>query len=339
MSLSLFGTLRDGTEIHRAVLSDGPLTVSVISWAAAIQDLRLAGAAGGKPLVLGFETAQPYADCSPFFGAIVGRFANRIANGRFELDGRVYQLSLNEGGHTHLHGGIGGFSERNWSFVDVGPRHAELELISEDGDQGYPGRVTARCRYELDGARLVITLTGRTDAPTVIGLAAHSYFNLEGGGDARGHRLHVPEGAAYTPVDDRLIPTGEIAPTAGTPYDFRQDRAVLSGPAEAYCGYDFNLVLRETATPEPRLVAQVKAPVSGVGLEIWSTEPGLQVYDGGSLNVPEPGLGGARYAIHTGLALEPQRFPDSPNQPGFTNAVLRPGELYRQVTEYRFTAP
>ncbi len=336
MTAEVFGTLRDGTVVRRAHIAGGGLRLSVLSWGAAIQDLRLDGAAGGRPLVLGFDNAQDYQDHSPFFGAIVGRFANRIADGRFTLDGRTYQLSLNEAGRTHLHGGVGGFSERNWDLVEAGPSHVALRLVSEDGDQGYPGRVEAHCLYEIVDGALRITLTATTDAPTVFSMAAHSYFNLSGGGQILDHRLEVPADR-YTPVDDRQIPTGELPPVEGTPYDFRRERPVREGSAEAYVGYDLNLVIRDTPVAEPRFICRFTAPDTGVSLEMLSTEPGLQIFDGATLNIGPAGLEGARYGAYAGFALEPQLFPDAPNHPNFTDATLRPGQTYRQVTEYRFS--
>lgn len=335
MTVTPFGVLDDGTPISQARIRSEDLTVSVISLGAAIQDLRLAGAAGGRPLVLGYDRAQDYLDHCFYFGAIVGRFANRIAGGRFTLDGRAHQLALDAGGRTHLHGGPAGFHARNWAMTEVRDDLVELRLISEDGDQGYPGRLEAVCRYQVEGRRLIISLTARADAPTLVNLAPHSYFNLEGGGAVLDHQLRIAADG-FTPVGPDMIPTGEILPVEGSINDFRQTRPVRSGPGEAHAGYDLNLVLARQPSPEPRFAARLSAPVSGVALELWTTEPGLQLYDAGSLIDAPPGLDGAAYPRHGSLCLEPQRFPDSPNHPGFTDAVLRPGGVYRHQTEYRF---
>ena len=335
MTTTLFGTLRDGTDILQARIGYGDLSVSVISLGAAIQDLRLAGAAGGAPLVLGYQTPQDYLDRCFYFGAIVGRFANRIAGGRFVLDGETYQLSCNEGGVTHLHGGADGFFARNWTIVEAGRDFVQLSLTSPDGDQGYPGQVEVSCRYQINGRTLSILLTAHTDAPTVVSLAPHSYFNLEGGGDVLGHRLQIAADR-YTPLDAANIPTGEIASVAATRFDFRSPRPLAAEPADRHAGYDLNLVLADAPSAEPRVAARISAPHSGLSMEVWTTEPGLQLYDSGFLIDPAPGLDGAAYPRFGGLCLEPQRFPDSPNHPGFTDAVLRSGRVYRQLTEYRF---
>jgi len=335
MGSGRFGVLRDGTVVDQVRLTGGDLSVSVISLGAAVQDLRLAGALGGRSLVLGYQQPQDYLDYCHCFGAVVGRVANRIAGGRFPLDGRTVQLSVNEFGRNHLHGGVVGFHARNWTFTEIGIAFVELTLTAEAGEEGYPGKLEVRCRYEIEGRTLRVSLTATTDAPTVINLAPHSYFNLEGGGDVLGHQLRIAA-QAYTPLGPHNIPTGEIASLEGGRFDFRQARAIGWGPAETHPGNDVNLVLDPPSGAAPRFAARLSAPVSGLAVELWTTQPGLQIYDAGFLIDPAPGVDDAAYPRFGGLALEAQNFPDAPNHANFPSATLRPGEVYRSVTEYRF---
>ena len=330
----VFGTLADGTVVERVRLMRSDFEVSVLSYGAAIQSITVPMATEARRVTLGFDTLEDYARYSPHMGAIAGRFANRIRGGRFSLDGVPYQLTCNEHGRNHLHGGKIGFGRRAWSVDDVQDHSVRLRLVSLAGDEGYPGRVDVSCTYRLAGPlQLSIELTATTDAPTIINLAGHSYFNLAGGGDARDHVVEI-FADRYLPVDAEQIPTGDILAVEGTAYDFRTPRRVRSTPPTRY---DHTFVAAMTETPEPRRMARLTAPDDSIALDVWSTEPGVQFYDGGNIAVPVPGAGGQNYAPFSGLCLEPQRFPDSPNHPGFTNVVLRPGERYRQVTEYRFT--
>lgn len=332
MSVSQFGQLADGTPVERVAIARGELSAAIMTIGAAITDLRV----GGRNVVLGFDDLASYLAHSPYFGVIAGRHANRIAGGRFRLDGEEVQLDRNERGRNHLHGGANGFSRRLWALRETGPAHVVMALVSEDGEAGYPGRVEATARYELPkaGDRLRIVLEVVTDRPTLVNLATHSYFNLDGSDDIGGHLLRI-EADAYLPVDDEAIPTGEVRPVAGTPFDFRRLRRI---DAEGVCvSYDHNFCLSTVPMGEPRPVARVVGQGSGLVMDVLTTEPGLQVYDGGKLAVPCPGLDGRRYGPRAGLCLEPQRWPDSPNHRHFAGAVLRPGELYRQVTEYRFS--
>lgn len=332
MTVQLFGKLDDGTDIHEVVLEAEGLRLALISYGASIRDLAMIAAAAPRPLVLGLDSVEDYMRHSSHMGAIAGRYANRIAHGRFELDGRTVQLSLNQAGRHHLHGGgPNGFGKRPWVLVEANDRSARFAVASPDGDEGYPGRCDAACLYELAGPGLVrITLTATADAPTVVNLATHSYFNLDGGPDILDHRLEIPAGA-YTPVDADLIPTGEIAPVAGTPFDFRQSRPVRHESQT----YDHNWVVHRDRATAPRLLARLTGPRTGTTLEVHSTEPGIQFYDASKMNLPVTGTYGRRFGPHAGLCLEPQLFPDTPNNPQFGSAVLRPGETYRQVTEYR----
>ncbi|MGE8942579.1 aldose epimerase family protein [Leptospira interrogans] len=330
----VFGRLADGTAVERVHLKACGVGLSVLSYGGAIQELAVETSSGPRSVTLGLRTLEDYVQYSPHMGAIAGRYANRIRDGQFSLDGVSYQLTRNEKGRNHLHGGKLGFGRRAWAVEELTGDSVRLTLVSQAGDEGYPGRVEATCTYRISGPlQLSIELTATTDAPTIINLAGHSYFNLSGGGDARDHRLEILADH-YLPVDEVQIPTGEIRAVAGTAFDFRTERRVR---ADVPTRYDHTFVSSMAAIAEPRKMARLTAPDSSLALEVWSTEPGVQFYDGGNVSVPVPGRDGQSYGPFSGLCLEPQRFPDSPNHPGFTNVVLRPGETYRQVTEYRFS--
>jgi aldose 1-epimerase len=321
----------DGTDVHCIDLSGSNLEVSILTWGATIRRLRVHGPRGPHDVVLGFETCEEYLKHRLYMGCVVGRFANRIAAGRFSLDGAAYQVSRNENGVNHLHGGFDGFSRKVWSIDAVTQSSVRLSLASRDGEEGYPGTVTARCRYSIeDGRTLRIALSAVTDAPTIVNLATHSYFNLDGEGGILRHRLQIPAGT-YLPADSAGIPTGKFNSVGGTPFDFRTMRD-LRPPDTPVQRYDNTYVL---APSEGRIRQAARLESLGVALEVWSSEPGIQFFDGGTMR-SMPGRGGAMYGPYSGLCLEPQRFPDSPNQPGFTDCTLRPGETYRQTTEYRF---
>lgn len=331
MAIVACGKLGDQA-VHRIDLRGDNLEVSILTWGATIQDIVLHGPEGVHHPVLGFDTCEEYLRHRLYMGCVVGRVANRIAGGRFELGGRTYQLECNNGPH-HLHGGAEGFSRKVWSIEAADESSVVLTLLSPDGDQGYPGAVTARCRYSIeDGRCLRISLTATTDAPTVVNLATHSYFNLDGGaGDILDHRLQMPA-ANYLPVDAALIPTGQILPVDGTPFDFRRMRPI--NPARQPVVYDHTYVLAD-GHGALRQAARLESPKSNLSLEVWTTEPGIQFFDGGSLRLMS-GRGGLTYGPHSGLCLEPQQFPDSPNHGGFTDIRLDPSQIYRQTVDYRF---
>lgn len=325
---------RDPDPIREMRISHGTMAASVLTFGAAIHDLIVPLRRGTRRVVLGFDDPESYRGNPANLGVVVGRCANRIADGRFVLDGREYRLPRNEKGRTHLHGGSPGFGHRSWRLIESGTAHVLLALDSRDGDQGYPGEVEATCRYSLEApATLRVELRARTTAPSPVNLAQHSYFTLVETGDIRAHVLTL-DADHYTPTDDRLIPTGAIAPVAGTPYDFRAARAIGASGHR----YDINMVLRGAAGVLRR-AARVEAPARDLMMELWTTEPGLQLYDSANLAPGARGIGGQRHFPHAGLCLEPQRFPDSVNHPNFPPVVLRPGEEYRQVTEYRFSVP
>lgn len=297
-------------------------------------------------VTLGYRDFAGYLGDTSYFGSLVGRYANRIAKGRFTLDGKTFTLALNNGPNS-LHGGPTGFQTRVWApKVVSGPDGDALELtyVSKHGEEGYPGTLTAKVFYSLraDGG-LAIDYSATTDAPTIVNLTNHAYFNLagEGEGTVLGHEMQI-EADAFTPVDDTLIPTGEQRPVEGTPFDFRKPVAIgaridVADPQlKAGGGYDHNYVLRGKMG-ELRLAARVVEPKSGRVLEVLTTEPGLQFYSGNFLDGKVVGKSGKPYVRRGGFCLEAQHFPDSPNRPEWPSVVLRPGQTYRQTTVYRFT--
>ncbi|AWN45140.1 galactose-1-epimerase [Methylobacterium terrae] len=321
------GTMPDGSPILEARLEGEGLAVAILSLGAVIRRLDV----DGRPMVLGRDDPHDYVAKTPQCGAIVGRFANRIAGGRFTLDGTPYALPRNEAGRNHLHGGAEGFSRRNWTFAEVGGRSVTLAYHAEDGEEGYPGALDATCTYAITGpGTLRITLTARTDAPTLVNLTNHTYFNLllpPGGFPAPAiddHVIAIPA-EAYLPVDEGQIPTGEIAPVAGTRFDLRRPTRIGTQ------AFDHAFVLGRETLAEPRPVGRVTAAGSDVALTVLATAPAVQFYDG--THLAKAGLG---YAARSALCLEPEAFPDAPNHPGFPSAVLHPGETYRQVIAYRF---
>jgi aldose 1-epimerase len=276
----------------------------------------------------------------------VGRYANRIAGGQFKLDGQAYQLALNDKTNT-LHGGGKGFDKRNWKVVSVtsGPvARAVLSYVSPDGEEGYPGRLSVKVTYSLDEAgNLTIAFEAETDKPTVVNMTNHAIFNMAGEGSATGamgHRLTIPA-SAYTPVDSSLIPTGELRKVAGTVFDFRRAKRIVDGLRSGTDqqirfgrGYDHNFALDKGVTATPQLAARLVDPTSGRMLEVLSTEPGVQVYTGNFLDGTLAGKGGHLYRMGDGIALEPQKFPDAPNQPAFVSARVDPGKPYRHTMIY-----
>jgi aldose 1-epimerase len=321
---------------------DGALAATAMGLGATIRDLKLRRPDGTlQRVVLGLARAEDYPAHSPHMGAIAGRFANRIAGGRFMLDGVSYQLPLNENGRTALHGGgVSGLGKSPWVMLHRDAASVVFAHHAVDGHSGYPGALTVTCRITLaPPATLRLDLWAVTDAPTVINLCHHGYFNLDGSADVLGHKLMV-RANLYAPVDADHVPNGTLAPVAGTPLDFRRLRA-LAAPDRL--PLDNTYLLRRERTDvaqEPGFTlahaATLVAPRTALAMECWTTEPALQVYDGHKLAVAVPGLDGATYGACAGIALEPQHVPDSPNLPHFPSTVLRPGEVYRQVTEYRF---
>ena len=331
-----FGRLPGGDTVRRIAISGGGLSASVLTYGAVIQDLRLDGHA--PPLVLGYERLEHYLATVNYFGAVAGRHANRIRDGRFSIDGETYRIDPDKPEAHGLHGGSGGYAHRNWSVADAGSDFVTLSLHDPDGTMGFPGTVEARCTYRLQApGTLSVLFEATTDRPTLCNLAQHSYFNLDDGGTSEvlDHRLRIAADA-YLPVDAGLIPTGEIASVEGTPFDFRANRPIRHNGADGQLRYDHNFCLaaaRETLRP----VAWLAGARSGVAMEVATTEPGLQFYAGHYTTPVSPGLGGRRYDAFSAVCMEAQTWPDSPNHPAFPQAVLRPGETYRQETEFRFS--
>lgn len=324
----MFGEMPDGREITRHQIACGGLNVWILNYGAVLQDLRLTG--HPAPLVLGFEEFSPYLSDSPYFGAMVGRCANRIGKGQFMLGGQAYQIDTNVGAH-HLHGGALGIGKRIWTVDSVAPDSITLRLELADGDMGYPGNMVLRTRYScLPGDILDIEITAKTDAATLCNIAHHSYWNLDGQDTTADHVMQL-DAARMTETDQDFIATGVLKDVAGTRYDFRTER-----PLADQNFIDDNLCLSDVRQPLRR-VGQLRSTRSDLTMEIRTTEPGLQVYDGYKIDIATPGLDGRLYGPNAGVALEPQVWPDAINNKGFPSAVLRPGETYHQQTQFAFT--
>lgn len=345
-----FATLPDGRVVEAITLTDGRLTVRIITWGAGIQSMLVPDRSGKlADVALGYPDLAGYLAKSEYFGVIVGRVANRIAGGKFTLDGKAYQVPVNNGPNS-LHGGTTGFDKRVWTVRDVrqgATPSVTLTLVSPDGDQGYPGTVTATATYTLSApGTLAIAYTATTDRPTVVNLSNHAYWNLAGEGSpggAMGHLLTIPA-EHYLPTDATAIPTGEIRPVAGTVFDFRKPTAVGSRVRDASDeqivfgkGYDHNWVIDRTVASAPRLVARVEEPVSGRVLEVLSNQPGIQFYSGNFLDAVIVGKAGRLYRQGDAIVLEPQMFPDTPNRPAFGSVRLEPGQTYRNDIVFRFS--
>ncbi|MGP4094755.1 aldose epimerase family protein [Nonomuraea sp. KM90] len=308
----IFGTLPSGQQVERVELSSGRLRAEVLTYGAVVRTLEVSGV----NVVLGLDTIEDYLTRSRYFGAVVGRYGNRIANARFTLDGTEYRLPANNGPNS-LHGGTEGFDSKVWTIAARTDSSVTLTLTSPDGDQGYPGTLTASVTYTLEDDALRIDYAAETDAPTVVNLTNHSYFNLKGGGDVLDHVVRM-ESEHYLPVDEDKIPTGELAPVKGTPFDFTEPHAV----GERYDGgYDHCFVLD----------GAVRVTAGGLTMEVTTTEPGVQFYAGSMLDGTA-----TPYGPFAGLCLETQHYPDAPNQPQFPSTVLRPGERRTSTTTYRF---
>lgn len=322
-------------DVH-ALGSPDELRLEVLDYGATVHRLLVPTSGGPRNVVLGHASVAEYAASTAYFGATVGRYTNRIADGRFVLDGTEYTLQRNENSNT-LHGGPEGFDSRVWTVASRTQTALTLTLHSPDGDQGFPGALDASVTYTVSGAEVRIDLEARTDRPTVVSLTNHSYFNLagEGSGSVDDHLLQV-NADHYTPTNQALIPTGELAPVDGTPLDLRQptrigDAVRCDHPAlRAARGIDHNFAVRGTGLRE---VARVRA--AGLRLEVASDAPGVQVYTGNFLDGTAAGTTGSLYRQGDGLALEPQAFPDSPNQPSFGSVTLRPEETYRRTIVWR----
>ncbi|MEE9314794.1 MAG: aldose epimerase family protein [Rhizobiaceae bacterium] len=328
----IFGATKDGQSVYRVQLTGGGLSASIITWGAALQDLRLDG--HKAPLVLGFDNFDDYPAHSPYFGAIPGRVANRIGNAKFKIDGKNYKVDANINGKHTLHGGTKGIGKRNWQIADLGTSHVDLTLTDPDGTMGFPGTCEMTCSYVLkDDGILHISLTTRSDAPTIANLTHHSYFNLDGGSDNRDHTVQI-FADNITEVDSDYIPTGKLIPVEGTAHDFRTPKRIGQDLTDDTI-YDHNFCL---ANERRNLqdVAMAHSDKSGITMNIATTEPGLQFYAGHKVSTPA-GLMGEPYKTYSGFCFEAQNWPDAINQKDFPNAILRPDEELRQITEYRFS--
>jgi aldose 1-epimerase len=342
-----FGRTDAGEAFLFTLSREGSPTVAITNQGGFIVSIVAKDRAGkAADVTLGYKGFDGYVKGKDFLGCLVGRYANRIAKGEFTLDGKKHTLAKNNGPNA-LHGGPTGFHSRLWTPKVVGgPEGEALELtyVSKDGEEGYPGTLTARVVYSLraDGG-LVIDYSATTDAPTIVNLTNHAYFNLSGEGEGTilGHEMQI-EADTYTPVDPTLIPTGEMARVEGTPFDFRKATPIGARIESADeqlkrgGGYDHNYVLRGKAG-ELRLVARVVEPGSGRALEVFTTEPGIQFYSGNFLDGSITGKSGKPYVRRGGFCLEAQHYPDSPNRPEWPSVVLRPGQTYSHTTVYRVT--
>jgi aldose 1-epimerase len=342
-----YGVTSDGAAIEEYTLSNGRgLEVSIITFGGIVTALRVPDRAGALAnVVLGFSGLADYEVQKNYFGALIGRVGNRIALGKFTLDAREYSIPQNDGTNS-LHGGLKGFDKRVWAAETVpGTDEAGLKLtyLSPDGEEGYPGNLSVTVVYTVTaGNALRIAYSATTDAPTPVNLTNHSYFNLagNGSGDVYNHLLTV-NADGYTPVDASLIPTGGIAPVAGTPMDFRSAKRIgaelRSGDVQMVLGhgYDHNFVLNQRGADVP--AARLSDPASGRVLEVFTTEPAMQFYTGNFLDGTLVGSYGGTYRQGDGLCLETQHYPDSPNHANFPNSILRPGETYTTTTSYRFS--
>jgi aldose 1-epimerase len=345
ISQAPFGKTPDGTPVDIYTLRQaGGIEARICTYGGVLVSLKTPDRGGHlSDVVLGFDRLDGYLAVNPYFGALVGRYGNRIANGSFMLEGVIYALATNNGPNA-LHGGVKGFDKAVWQATRAGTASApalELNYLSKDGEEGYPGNLRVKAVYSLTADHgLSLDLTATTDKITVVNLTQHTYFNLAGKGNILGHRVQI-NADRFTPVNSALIPTGELRSVEGTPFDFRKP-AAIGGRIEQDeeqlkfgHGYDHNFVLNH---PAGRLdvVARVSEPVSGRVLEVLTTEPGVQFYTGNHLDGTIKGKGGQAYQKRSGFCLEAQHFPDSPNHPEFPTVTLKPGAVYRNTIVFRF---
>lgn len=354
-SRASFGTLADGRAVEVVTLTNGQgTTARILSYGAVLQSLSTPDRTGkADEITLGYADMKGYLTAPNYFGATVGRYANRIKGGTFSIDGKAYRLTANNGANA-LHGGVRGYDKRLWTVerVTSGPSAAVvLKYVSADGEEGYPGELTVTATYALNEQNeLRVDYSATTTKPTIVNITNHSFFNLAGEASRAtiyDHYLTIPA-ETTTPVDRSLIPTGAFRPVAGTPFDFRKparigarirdgrDDQIVFGQ-----GYDENFVIDRALSPAPRLMARLEDPASGRIMDVLSNQPGVQVYTGNFLDGTAIGRSGLAYRQGDGIALEPQLFPDTPNQPAFGSARLDPGQTYHNIIIYRFstTAP
>jgi aldose 1-epimerase len=335
--MDIFGEMPNCDPVGAVEIAGGGLKATILSYGSLLYDLRLKG--HDAPLVLAYADFADYLEHSPYLGANAGRSINRIRDGLLTIDGVTHQLEQNFLGKHNLHGGSNGIGTRNWRFAAVSKDEAVLEIRCPDGNMGFPGNLDVRATYRLSGKGVLsVELEAVTDKPTICNLAHHSYFNLEDGGRTSilDHFLQI-NAEAYTPVDEALIPDGCVLPVAGTDFDFRKLRPVRRERGGIQVIYDCNYCLTSARSNAMRLAATAKAPGSGVTMECFTGEPGIQFYAGNTMARPALSPGGYAYQAYSGFCLETQVWPNSPSLPYFPQTILRPGDLSRQVTEYRFS--
>ena len=341
-----FGKTEDGAPVKIFTLRNARgVEAKISNYGGIVTSLKVPDRSGKmSDVVLGYDTLAEYLKRNPHFGCLVGRYGNRIAKGKFTLNGKTYQLATNNGPNA-LHGGIKGFDKRVWQAKPVesklGPA-LELHYVSKDGEEGYPGNLTVTAVYTLtDDNALRLDYTATTDKDTIVNLTHHSYFNLAGKGDILGHEVMIASDE-FTSVDETLIPTGELRSVKGTPFDFNTPTTIGARINDADeqlkfgKGYDHNWVIKKP-TGQLGLMARVTEPTTGRVLEVLSTEPGLQFYTGNFLDGTIKGKGGWVYKSRSGFCMEPQHYPDSPNKPNFPSVVLKPGDIYKNTIIYRFS--
>lgn len=337
-----FGAAKNGEEVRELTLDNGVLAAKVLTFGGVLRSLTVPGRNGRTDVVLGYDTVAEYETQEGYLGALVGRFANRIAKGRFTLNGREYTLAVNDG-PNHLHGGNVGYSHRVWEVAELSGERAVLTLDSPDGEEGYPGHLQVKVIYALEGDALSIRYEAVSDQDTPCNLTNHSYFNLagQGSGDVLDQELTL-FCSAYTPTDDTSIPLGAVEPVEGTPMDLRRPTPIGARIEEDFQqlkwgrGYDHNFVI-DGQPGSMRPAARAYSAATGVAMEVETDSPGLQFYTANFVEDGRKGKGGAAYGFRHGFCLETQHYPDAPNQPGFPSAILRAGAEYRQTTSFRFS--
>jgi aldose 1-epimerase len=333
--MQVIGTFEGHEVVALEIRSPGGAVASIMNWGAVVRRMQVPLRSGiSQDVLLGFDAFEHYPAHSPYFGAVCGRVANRIRDARFELDGKQVQLTANERTHC-LHGGPRASAKLPWAVLDHTASSVTLGFHDPDGANGFVGNVSLTCTYRLENeADLVCDLTATTDAPTPINLAQHNYYNLDGSADIGDHRLQI-FADFHTPNDAEFVPTGEIRSVAGSPYDFRSPQPLRQMMGGERARYDGNLVLRAGAGNIAH-AASVVSDLNGLCLEVHTDQPGLQLYDAAKLSVPVPGLGGKSYGPFGGFCLEPQKFADAVNLAHFPSTIVRPGEIYRQTSIFRF---
>lgn len=341
-----FGTV-DGKAVTLYTLKNAKgAEAKIMNYGGLVQSLKMPDRNGKfDDIVLGYDELAGYLKETPYFGALVGRYGNRIGAAKFTLDGKTYELAKNNNGNS-LHGGLKGFDKVVWDVVKVTGNSLELSYLSKDGEEGFPGNLKVTATYTLtDANELKVNFHATTDKATVVNLTHHSYFNLkgQGNGDILGHEVYI-NADKTTPVDSTLITTGEFADVTGTPFDFRKPTAIgarIDDPNTVLQygpGYDHNWVINQAKPGQLGLQARVSEPTTGRVMEVWSDEPGLQFYAGNFLDGTITGKGGKVYQRRTGFCMEPQHYPDSPNKANFPSVVLRPGQTFKNTIIYKFSA-